>query len=356
MNPEENTNITPSAENFPFPREWIQSNPKKVEGILSRMSLPDQVRCIQLLRGRDQQSLLQLSHQAAKVVQLLPEEDIYFMVKEIGEEDALPVLSIISTPQLQYIFDMEWWRGDKFLPDKAVDWLRWMQKANMEQLVYWVLTEDLDQKIMVLQSLVKVFKRDEMTDSYEGVEGLLHFSPDGVYDIYFKVADIEPVLKDVFQRLYADHQKMFYTLMEGAIWYPVTPTLEQAYRWWSSRVEARGYLPLEEAQGVYSLLSVDALKLDAPAPDAFIEPQSPYAVAPTHPLVDTDPSTFFGQCLAMMKNPERVNAICWELMYLANKVMVADGQDGTNMDTRHEVMRKVLGYVNIGLELGAGGD
>ena len=43
-------------------------------------------------------------------------------------------------------------------------------------------------------------------------------------------------------------------------------------------------------------------------------------------------------------------------MYLANKVMVADQQEFGNMDSHHETMRKVLGYINIGLELGAGGD
>jgi len=111
----------------------------------------------------------------------------------------------------------------------------------------------------------------------------------------------------------------------------------------------------EEAAGVYSLLDPDSLKLDVPPHEVF-EQGSAYAIAPVHPLADTDPATFFGQCLAMMKNHERVNAICWELMYVANKVMVVDRQDFSHIDIRHEIMRKVLGYINIGLELAAGGD
>jgi len=43
-------------------------------------------------------------------------------------------------------------------------------------------------------------------------------------------------------------------------------------------------------------------------------------------------------------------------MYLTNKVMVADQQEYGNLDAHHETLRKVLGYINIGLELGAGGD
>jgi len=336
--------------------EWIKSNPQKVEEALSRMSIPEQVRCVQSLRGKEQMDLLTLSSQAVPVVRLLPEEDIYFMVKEVGEEDALPVLAIISEKQLQYIFDMEWWRGDKFVPQKAMDWLLLMEKASDQQLLHWLLTEDFDQKVMVLQALIKVFKNDEMTDQYDGVEGLEHFTLDGVIDIFLKVEDAAPLLKNLFKLLYAEDQKIFYALMEAVIWYEPTPTVETAYRWQRSRVEEKGILPFDEAIEVYSLLDVDSLRLEAPSHEVFVDPESPYAVAPVHPLTDTDSSTFFGQCLAMMKNHGRVNAICGELMYLANKVMVADKQEFGNMDSHHETMRKVLGYINIGLELGAGGD
>ncbi len=356
MTGKKDINPIPPLEKFPFPLEWIKSNPQKVEEALSRMSIPEQVRCVQSLRGKDQMDLLTLSSQAVPVARLLPEEDIYFMVKEVGEEDALPVLAIISEKQVQYLFDMEWWRGDKFLPQKAMDWLLWMEKANDRQLLHWLLTEDFDQKVMVLQSLIKVFKKDEMTDQYEGVESLEHFTLDGVFDIFLKVPDAAPLLKNLFKLLYSEDQKVFYALMEAVIWYPITPTVETAYRWQRSRVEEKGIVPYEDAIGVYSLLDVDALKLDAPSHEVFVDPESPYAVAPVHPLTDTNPSTFFGQCLAMMKNHERVNAICWELMYLANKVMVADQQEFGNLDSHHETMRKVLGYINIGLELGAGGD
>lgn len=351
-------NIDPSLplEQFPFPLEWIKSHPDKVEEALARMSVAEQVRSVQMLRGQEQLDLLILSRQTEQVVRLLPEEDIYYMIKEIGEEDAIPVLALLSTKQLQYVFDMEWWRGDKFVPQNALDWLRWVAKANDQLLLDWILTEDFDLKVMVLQSLIKVFKPDEMTDQYDGVEDLEHFTLDGVFDIFVKVPDAAPLLKNLFKLLYADHQKVFFALMEAVIWYPITPTVEVAYRWWRSRVEEKGIVGYEEAIGVYSLLDSDSLKLDAAPQEAFVEQGSAYAMAPVYPLADTDPATFFGQCLAMLKNHKRVNALCWELMYVANKVMVADRQDFTHIDIRHEIMRKVLGYINIGLELGAGGD
>ena len=213
----ENKDINSPLENFPFPLKWIKSDPQKVEEALSRMSIPEQVRCVQSLRGKEQMDLLTLSSHAVPVARLLPEEDIYFMIKEVGEEDALPVLAIISEKQVQYLFDMEWWRGDKFLPHKAMYWLQLMEKANDQQLLHWILTEDFDQKVMVLQSLIKVFKQDEMTDQYDGVEDLEHFTIDGVIDIFLKVEDAAPLLKNLFKLLYVEDQKVFYALMEAVM-------------------------------------------------------------------------------------------------------------------------------------------
>ena len=184
----------------------------------------------------------------------------------------------------------------------------------------------------------------------------LFLNQNGVFDIFLKVEDAAPLLKNLFKLLYVEDQKVFYALMEAVIWYEPTPTVETAYRWQRSRVEEKGVLPYDEAIEVYSLLDADSLKLEAPSHEVFVDPEAPYAVAPVHPLSDTDPSTFFGQCLAMMKNHGRINAICGELMYLSNKVMVADRLEFGDLDSHHETMRKVLGYINIGLELGAGGD
>ena len=344
------------AGRLPFPVEWLSEHPGKVEAILNGLSVVDQARCVMQMRGKQQQDLLLLSSQAPAVVRALPVEEVYQMVKEIGEADALPVLSIISTRQLQYMFDVEWWQGHKFLPKRAMDWLELLDQANDRQIMGWLGTEDFDQKVMVLQSLIKVFKNEDSPDEHEGVEGLLHFSPDGVHEIFFKVAEAEPILKKTLKLLFSEYQKLFYALMEGVITYLVTPTVETSYRWLLSRNEEKGIPSFEEAQGVYSLLDPADLKLGIPELKDFDGEEPSTTLAPGYLLTDVDPATFLGQCLGMLKNPERFETLCWEIVYLANKVTVADRRDLSNLEHRRETMRKVLGYINIGLELGAGGD
>ncbi|NIQ02447.1 MAG: hypothetical protein GWM98_20415, partial [Nitrospinaceae bacterium] len=98
----------------------------------------------------------------------------------------------------------------------------------------WFLKEEFNQQVMFFQAFIRVFKRDEGTDSYEGVEELEHFSPDGVYDIFFKVPGLDHV-KRLLLVLRGTHPEAFINLMEAVIWYPVTPTVEKAYQWRMTR-------------------------------------------------------------------------------------------------------------------------
>lgn len=339
----------------PFPESWIRSDPRKVEEFLSGMSVAEQARCVMQVRGRLRQDLLLLSPRAVEVARALPPEEVYYMVKEIGEPDCLPILSAISQAQLQYIFDLEWWRGDKFLPQRVGDWLALLEKCSEPKILHWLLDEDLDQVVAALQALIKVYKNDEMTDSYEGVEGLKKFSPDGIYDVFFKIPEIAPALSKFLQILCENHPNDFFTLMEAVIWFPVSPTLEKAYRWRLTRTAERGIPEFEEAHEIYSRLSPEALQVKPAPPESFSD-DGRYRVSPHYPVVQADAECFFRRCLLLVRNEARLDAIRWELVYLANKVMVADLRTPSDPRAQNEVVQKVMATVSIGLELGSGND
>jgi len=342
-----------SGETLPFPADWVKTQPRKVEDILSGLSVEEQVRCILGLDPQLQQNLLILSEKAVEVTQSLPVEEVYNLIKEVGEEDSLLVLSMASPDQLQYIFDVEWWQGDKFQPKRALDWIVLLDQCQDPGILEWFLGEDFDQKVVLFQAFFKVYKQDEMTDTYEGVEDLEHFTPDGVYDIFFKVENSKEIRK-LLLLLYEKDQKLLYSLLEAVIWFPVTITVEKAYQWRVSRTAERGIPEFQEAMGIYSRLDSEALKLKLPLLQEF--PVSRFRLSPRYPLAHLDETLFFTQCLTMLENENRFETLRWELVCLANKVIVADGLDLSSLDIRHRALRKTLGYINIGLELGAEGD
>jgi len=345
----------PSSDRLPFPAEWLHTAPARAEAALRALSLEDQARCALMLFGRERQDFLMLCPQAPAVIQALPPEEVYLTVKEIGEKDALPVLSVLSTPQVQMVLDLECWAGDKFLPERCWHWLELLDQANDRHLLHWFQTEEFEQKVMVLQSLLRVFNCDDAADGHPGVEHLVSWSPDGVYELYFKVEASVPVLKRVLTQMVSEDPELFRSLMVAVNVYPVTPTVERAWQWRLSRTAERGLPDFEEAFGVYSILKPEALR-ERPNKKLEFDDGPGAGVAPRFVLCEADPASFLGQCLALMKNQDRFDAVCWELMILANKVLVADRVDLGNLSSRRATLRKTLGYVNLGLELGAGGD
>jgi len=141
-----------SFNQLPFPVDWISKNPREVEKLLSAMPVEEQARCIMQCPEEQKQNLLLLSEKALEVVQVIPPEEIYQMIKVIGEEDALTVLSLINENQLQFIFDLEWWIGDKFQPKRALDWVDLLDKCDEPKILEWFMTEEFEQKVMLIQA------------------------------------------------------------------------------------------------------------------------------------------------------------------------------------------------------------
>lgn len=354
MNPDQPSMNSLIETASPFPLEWIGTNPRAVEAALEKMSIEDQARLVDSLSGKQQRDLLTLSPRAMQVTRALPAESVYFMIKDWGEHDAMLLLDMVSPEQMQYFFDIEWWRGDRFRPDRALHWIRLYDLCGGSQLLEWFQTEDFDEKVMLLQALIKVYKRDEMTDTPENVEGMEHFSPDGVYDIYFKVSEPAPIRK-LLLLLRSEDESLFFSLMEAVIWYPLTPTVENAYRWRLVRTSECGIPEFDEAFTIYSSLDAHWLSDESLAPEPVADEGS-FRIGPRYPLMQLAPESFFIQCLHGVASEERKNVIRWELINLANKVMVADRLDPADFGQRKNAMDKVGGYVNIGLELGASGD
>lgn len=63
------------------------------------------------LRGKERMDAIPSSDNPQEIFQSLPEEEVYFSIKEIGEQDALPLLSLMSPRQCQYLLDLELWKG-----------------------------------------------------------------------------------------------------------------------------------------------------------------------------------------------------------------------------------------------------
>ncbi|MFW5937169.1 MAG: DUF6178 family protein, partial [Desulfosalsimonas sp.] len=61
--------------------------------------------------------------QPAALVHSMAEEDFFFLVNEIGPEDALELLSLASNRQWEYILDLETWNRDRINTGALTHWM-----------------------------------------------------------------------------------------------------------------------------------------------------------------------------------------------------------------------------------------
>ena len=80
-----------------FPIEWIKIYPRKVEAILTTLTVEEKARRVLNLSSLFQRELLVLCEDAVEVTRTIPAEEIYNMIKELGKEDSLLILSMVSS-------------------------------------------------------------------------------------------------------------------------------------------------------------------------------------------------------------------------------------------------------------------
>ena len=115
----------------------------------------------------------------------LPNEDFFWLIKKIGEDECLPLLEMASEVQWQYILDLELWRKDCLDMESTATWIKRLETADCQRFVRWMFSEGESFAFLHFSKQIEVFvleRKDEVRDFPEGF-----FSLDGVF--YIRVID-----------------------------------------------------------------------------------------------------------------------------------------------------------------------
>nr|MBC8247574.1 hypothetical protein [Deltaproteobacteria bacterium] len=73
------------------------------------------------------------------LVQSFPTEDLYYLLNDIGPEDALPLLKLASDEQWEFILDLEVWEKDQVELQSVTRWLNLLMAADSPRTVKWFI-------------------------------------------------------------------------------------------------------------------------------------------------------------------------------------------------------------------------
>ncbi len=333
---------------------------------------------------------------APRLVRSAPVQPLFLFVRALGLADALDVLSLCSTEQVQAFLDMDGWERDRLDPARVLPWLLALAELGPGKLA--VVAEGLDSELWttLLGPRIRVYDIYKSEEPPDQPEGVFFDTPDRMFRVDIlppsaalpdedqepapaagpasepraaEPSDADPSdaigqIQRLLDALYRGNAELARAIVQSA-GYDVGPeTAENAYRFRSARMADLGYIEYYEALKVYLLL--DPHK---PAPPSELEPlaaalrASPPAAVHVLPGSDTvsgallrtvpglgeDESTF-ARAVAHLSEPERA-LLVQHLMVLGNRVLSADRVELGDVDALRLTLRRTVGYISLGLEL-----
>lgn len=298
--------------------------------------------------------------QAAALVHSFPEEDLFFLIHDIGPDEALPLISLASNRQWEYFLDIQGWDRDQMDYPTVTTWLQLLLRADPNRLVKWCFDEKLD--LLELYLFRNIELRVRETDETPSDFGDGYFTDDDTY--YVRVVDYptttaeeeafrarrNAMLTQLLGRLSSfDHARYQGLLMEAIHVIPAE-TEEELFRLRNVRLGEKGFLPFHEAVGVYQPLRPDDLAVKA---KKVIRPASTEDVGISTPQLAAtflEADNLFVRALKGIHDTPVLEQLQAELASLCNQVISADREVILSRLQLQAVVEKISGYLSIGLE------
>jgi Family of unknown function (DUF6178) len=286
-----------------------------------------------------------------KMVRGLSHVDLYWLMKKIGEDDALPLLKLASRDQWQFLLDLEIWDRDRLEPKQAALWLDRLFQADPGRLSKWFFSEGELFACVILSKKIEVLVRNK--DEVIEEEGLFTF--DDVYYISVRDKEHEELIQNLLHRLAEEDYLRYQALMMGLAGTLIAEVEEEMYRRRNVRIAEDGFLPYDEAISIYARLKPDALKTHRRLPHQR-EAESDLPPVPFAPFLQVGEKSLMLEAIRRSADPLLFERVLLEFAGLCNQVISADQTTVSDAEDLIKICRKVAGYINVGLERLSGGN
>ncbi len=297
---------------------------------------------------------------ALELVQSFPEQDLYFLIQDIGPENSLPVLSLASNRQWEYIVDLETWQKDRIEMNSVTRWMNLLLEVDPKRFVQWFLNEKLEFMQFYLFKNIEVRVREHDQDPSDFGDNF--FTLDDTYYVRFIETPLSKKsggpaevqrqkLMRKLTRYLADYDHRTYQniLLEATHVIPAE-TEEECYRRRNVRLAEKGFLPFDEAIGIYQPIKPQDLK----RPSSKNTPQTgddpSLLPVPQYHFKMLKEVNYFTCALRMIEEGAVLLQIQTEFANLCNQIIVADHKTIRERDQLKAIVKKVCGYISLGLE------
>ncbi len=325
-------------------REPRRITPKE----FNALSASERLDIIRRVSGHQKYNLLIEADDAEALVQRMAAQEVYLLIKELGNEDSAELVLMSEAGQFTAFLDLDCWQGDVFDGATALNWLTMLFEGGEEKVVQAFRELDFELLVLLVKKHVNVLAGPEdIADDDVRIEAMRR---DGGYAIEYRDGENAKLIGAVLDILLRADHEFYQHLLESVRWEQESLLEEEVYQSRRGRLLDRGFPDPFEALAVYAWLDPAGFvpeqhRKAGILPGESVEPPGFYLTA-------ARPKDLLAEVLAGGIREE----VAWELTYLVNKVVTADRVDVGDVLQMQGATEAVYRYLNLALEHLSGGD
>jgi hypothetical protein len=331
----------------------LPEDQKEAQRVFNSLSVKNQLDIVLQARGKNRLHYLFLSEHPERLVQELPELEVFLTVKEAGEKDCLDLISLTTPEQFQYLLDLDFWKRDQLDPEKVLPWMEILLESGEKKVTQFIQSTDIEFIALLLKKFLHATTMDG--EPMEGMDRIPLFTLDQYHFVHFRGKRTREVFEPFLQILYRADKNSYQRLMDSLIVEFESELEETGYRLRNSRLSDYGFPDFEESLEIYHFLNPDPPILKG----RLLKPGAQEEIAKrgsTFYLAHQDEGPFFSSILSKIDDGYEQDRLKQEITALCNKAIVAEAIDFSNIAAMERVVKKVYHTLNLGLEYLSKGD
>ena len=325
----------------------LPEDPKEAGRVFNSLSVKNQLDIVLRARGKERLHYLFLSEHPERLIQELPELEVFLTVKEVGEKDCLDLISLTTPEQFQYLLDLDFWKRDQLDPEKVLHWMEILLESGEKKVGQFIRSTDIEFIALLLKKFLHATTMDG--EHLEGMDRIPLFTLDQYHFIHFRGKRTREIFEPFLQILYRVDKNSYQRLMDSLIVEFESELEETGYHLRNGRLADYGFPDFEEALEIYRFVDPDSLT----AGERFCQVGGREEVGKEGSifyLTFRNEGPFFSSILSKIDDAYEQDRLKQEITAVCNKAIVAEAIDLSNVAGMERVVKKVYHTLNLGIQ------
>ncbi len=287
-----------------------------------------------------------------EILQQIPVQDAYMIIKESFSGDSRFLLPYVKPERIATFIDIDCWKGDCPSIEGIFEWLNELVNAADDILMDALNILDLELLVLLFYPYLKVIVTSPTDDNIpQIIEAGFETFDNNYFFAFSDDTEETKLLRFILDNAFLYNQEMYFRILEGVRWELPANMEETAFHHRSIRLTELGFCPPEEASGIYARRPTDKIISSDLRTDQIpvIREEEKFLL----PLLYNEKLSANSLLASAMAetDPVTVENFSFEMMYLANKIIMADFKPLNDIASLKISVEKAAALTSLGLSI-----